>query len=765
MLQNFPSKGLNLPKVSSSFINISRSEQPSKPSTFGNVHVFDLSKSSPNGIKPLSEKYINDTLKQLGAALDSIFNDKPISTSLEVLYRGVEAICRSERQLSLAAELKMRMKAHVEVDLLQKELLPSAKAHGSLHMVEKVGNAWLQWSKQLKIIQSLFVYLDRSYLQAVPGEKSIWNLGVDELFRKIILGNTDISSELTSSLLKYFKLNRSGKPFDRELVKTTIHMLSTLGAYFDEFHLEFINSTQKFYSKLAEEMASSLNTGDYLKAASKYLTFESDQAKEFDFDRKTKAETAEVTRQSLIFQTIDFIIGNGFEQFVEDDDIESLSLLYSLFAQVDGLDVTVKAWSDYIRSEGFTFVQDPSRDQEMVKSLLKFKAKLDKILEQAFKNDVKFHNALRESFESFINKRQNVPAERIAKYIDELMKIGNRQMEDTEMDDRLERVLVLFRFIQGKDTFEAFYKKDLAKRLLLNKSASDDAEAKMLQRLKVECGTGFTKKLNGMFKDMAISKDMMRAFKESKHATDHNVELSVNVLSQAEWPTYPDVPVILPPTMNSILEDFSNYYHSQHKGRRLFWRHSLDHCTIRADFPKGKKELGLSLFQTVVVLKFNNIPDGGYLSYEEIKAETGLVDHELQRTLQSLACGKIRILSKEPKGRDVNPGDRFKVNLKLDERAYRLRINQIQLKESAQENKQTHEEVKRDRQFEIQACITRIMKARKQLTHTELVQQVIEQTKNRGVVEMSDIKKNIDKLIEKDYIERDGASKGYIYLA
>lgn len=37
---------------------------------------------------------------------------------------------------------------------------------------------------------------------------------------------------------------------------------------------------------------------------------------------------------------------------------------------------------------------------------------------------------------------------------------------------------------QGKDVFEAFYKKDLAKRLLLGKSASVDAEKAMIGALK-----------------------------------------------------------------------------------------------------------------------------------------------------------------------------------------------------------------------------------------------------------------------------------------
>jgi cullin-4 len=82
----------------------------------------------------------------------------------------------------------------------------------------------------------------------------------------------------------------------------------------------------------------------------------------------------------------------------------------------------------------------------------------------------------------------------------------------------------LFRFIQGKDIFEAFYKKDLAKRLLLGKSASIDAEKIMLSKLKsgnaffdhdfTECGPGFTMKLEGMFKDMEISKEIMNTFKE-----------------------------------------------------------------------------------------------------------------------------------------------------------------------------------------------------------------------------------------------------------
>ena len=43
---------------------------------------------------------------------------------------------------------------------------------------------------------------------------------------------------------------------------------------------------------------------------------------------------------------------------------------------------------------------------------------------------------------------------------------------------------------------------------------------------------------------------------------------------------------------------------------------------------------------------FNDAPT---LSFQDIKEATGIEDAELRRLLQSLACGKMRVLIKEPK--------------------------------------------------------------------------------------------------------------------
>lgn len=55
---------------------------------------------------------------------------------------------------------------------------------------------------------------------------------------------------------------------------------------------------------------------------------------------------------------------------------------------------------------------------------------------------------------------------------------------------------------------------------------------------------------------------------------------------------------------------------------------------------------------------------------------------ELRRTVQSLACGKARVIQKVPRSKDVNPGDKFVFNREFTHQLYRIKINQIQLKET-----------------------------------------------------------------------------------
>jgi len=262
---------------------------------------------------------------------------------------------------------------------------------------------------------------------------------------------------------------------------------------------------------------------------------------------------------------------------------------------------------------------------------------------------------------------------------------------------------------------------------------------------------------------MELSKDFMLNFKQHLTTLDSpsTIDMAVNILTMGHWPTYTPMEVHMPAEMVKYQEIFKRFYLSKYSGRKLQWQPSLGHCVLKADFSAGKKELQVSLFQTLVLMNFNEKEE---VSFDEMRQSTGIEEEELKRTLQSLACGKARVITKKPASKDVEKTDLFQFHGGFKHKLYRIKINQIQMKETVEENVNTTERVFQDRQYQIDAAIVRIMKMRKTLTHNLLITELYEQLK--FPVKPADLKKRIESLIDRDYMERDATnSNTYHYVA
>lgn len=126
-----------------------------------------------------------------------------------------------------------------------------------------------------------------------------------------------------------------------------------------------------------------------------------------------------------------------------------------------------------------------------------------------------------------------------AKEIDALLR--SKATSADSVDAKLDSLLTLVRYTRDKDVFRAFYVAALAKRLLLNRSSSEDAELKMVTRLKHELGEDFMKG-DGMMADLKLSEGLMKGYR-ARVSPAQDMDLSVNVLSAANWPScVPDYP-------------------------------------------------------------------------------------------------------------------------------------------------------------------------------------------------------------------------------
>jgi len=491
-------------------------------------------------------------------------------------------------------------------------------------------------------------------------------------------------------------------------------------------------------------------------------------------------------------------------------------------------------------------------EKKIIPDLLAFKNHLNSLHAVAFRNDDSFGAMVRSVLEDVLNgatatnNKSNDDsdggrriAELLAKHVDARFKDAKAQAAPTASSSSVPRasllvsaiaadasesfqseILSLFRHVHSKDVFEAFYKRDLAKRLLTGRAVSTDMERSFLSKLKAECGAGYTSKMEGMFKDMELSRDIMgsyTAYASSWTATSGSpnaaadvlspsvkaVDMDVQVLTTGYWPVYPKYPnIILPSELLALRTKFETYYNDKYQGRRIAWQYSLGNCIVKATFPKSPapKELIVNVCQSLVLLCFRHDDgdDGLGLTLDEILKRTGIEDRsELERVLQSLSMGRdgTRVLKKvdydspptktgpSPKAatgkdgngsprkakkprvrRNVDPQDRFLFNALFSSNQRRIRITNITMKETSEERTKTHETVSKDRLYFIDAAVVRIMKARKTIDHRMLIGEVLAQLKFPAA--SADIKKRIESLIEREYMERvEGDISKYKYLA
>jgi cullin 3 len=252
------------------------------------------------------------------------------------------------------------------------------------------------------------------------------------------------------------------------------------------------------------------------------------------------------------------------------------------------------------------------------------------------------------------------------------------------------------------------------------------------------------------------------------------------------WPSQNVPPCTLPVPIQESIDRFSKFYLDKHTGRKLKWQTNTGAAELKVTFGTGpdkyrRHELCVSTYQMCILLLFN---DKETLTLAQIRQQTQIPDQELRRHLISLCTPKNRILKKGSKGRGIiSDEDTFTYNMDFTSKLKRVRIPLV--KEASMvrpetaagligaDGKDAHVapgsvpvSVEEDRRHLVEAAIVRIMKARKALNHNDLIAEVTRQLTNRFQPTPQFIKKRIESLIDREYLERsEREHRVYNYVA
>lgn len=717
----------------------------------------------------MDPNYAENTWKLLKGAIYEIHKQNASGLSFEELYRNAYNMVLHKYGDRLYKGLQQVVDEHL------KEVANDVAAANDETFMDALNKAWNDHKISMLMIRDILMYMDRVYVMH-HNVHTVYDLGLI-LFRDNIARSARIKDRLLKTILSWIQRERTGEVINRGLLKNITQMLVDLGVnsrtvYEDDFERHFLETSATFYRVESQEFISSNSASDYMRKVSARIQEEMERVAHY-LDAGTEPKIKEVVERELIASHMKTLIemeGSGCISMLKDDKLEDLSRMYNLFSRVsNGLAFMREKISNFVRDTGKALVSDEEKNknpQLYVQALLDLKDKYDRLLTGAFTNDKNFQHAINQAFEHFINANNKSP-EFISLFIDEQLRKGLKGVGEEEVETILNKVMMLFRFIQEKDVFEKYYKQHLAKRLLLGRSVSDDAERNMIAKLKTECGYQFTSKLEGMFTDMKLSTDTMEAFKGYLQKADgdilHGVDLSVHVLTTGFWPTQAAAKCNLPPEILHCCEVFKKFYLSNHNGRRLTWQTNMGTADLKAFFGSRKHELNVSTYQMVILLLFNT---SSQITFKELKETSGIPVPELKRNLMALCMAKYKVLSKEPKTKQVADEDTFAFNSAFKSKLYRVRILPLARGESKEERDATREKVDEERKHQIEAAIVRVMKARKTMEHSQLIAEVTQQLSARFMPNPMVVKKRIESLIEREYLERSKKDrKVYHYLA
>ncbi|CAF0844139.1 unnamed protein product [Adineta steineri] len=665
-------------------------------------------------------------------------------------------------------------------------------------------NRWEKYQFSSKVMNDFCSYINRHWVQREfnSGRKDIYDIYTMamETWQKVVF--QPLYKQVTHACLDLIKSERNNEIINTRLISGVIQSYVALGftedttnnnqmtsptltIYKDFFEIQFLHDTEQFYRLEAATFLVHNSVTEYLRKVAQRLDEEVHRVQSY-LHPSTLSVLIKKVEEVLIRDQLDVIYTEA-KTLLRDERHQDLAPLYKLVSRVPNATNELKnIVENHIYEMGINTIERVSgtaiNDPKLyIETTIDIHKKYLKLVQDAFGGEQGFTAALDKACGKFINNNvvtqtagsTTKSPELLARYCDALLRKGSKAVEETDLEEKFNQIMIVFNYVEDKDVYQKFYGKMLAKRLVGQLSASDDYEESMISKLKQACGFEYTSKLQRMFQDIGVSKTLISEYEkycETNHLTN-TVDFSVMVLSSNSWPFSPSPNFVLPAELKPTFDSFTDFYTHRHNGRKLTWLHQHSKGELQTFFTSQKYILQVSTYQMVVLLLFNKLLTW---TVERLQDETQIKLELLLQILLGLLKSKLLIctdinedeLDEDFKDTDIKTT--YSIRLATDFKSKKLRINlNVPLKSVEQKDIEgVHRTIDEDRKMVIQAAIVRIMKARQTLKHALLMQEVIQQLSSRFKPKIPVIKKCIDILIEKEYLERQSNEKDVLrYLA
>lgn len=651
-------------------------------------------------------------------------------------------------------------------------------------LLQYYASEWARYTTGANMINRILTYLNCHGVQhwRDVGRRDMYPVYTLALVRWKAVLFDDLQAKtgrLVGAVLGLIRCGCNGERIDYSVVKEIVGSFVSLGlddadvkkALLDicKEHLEVpvALAVQKYREPCSEVIFTENKFSKFLKEVDERLQEEESRIDRY-FDPDTRIQLFDgwqVPAPSYLLKE--------FPKLLLHDKLEDLRRLYATSVRTHWeLDQLRTQFGEHAKEAGMNVVSqligegtggaDGLDLGKYVDALFEVHQKYSKIAAECLMGDVGFRTSLGKACRKFVNcndatgPSDTKPAELLANYADRLLRRKDKTADEGNLESSLHRLGVLFTCIEDKDIFREIYSMGLAKRLVYGFSVSDEAEMSVVSKMKEVCGVEYTSKMERMITAVNVSKDITDRFNRNmeRDTGDLGVNFSIRIFGMNCWPLrLSSTGFVIPPEILSTYERFSRHYQMRHSGRKLTWLWNYSKAELTTSYLNRKYILMTNSYQMAVLLQYNKCDT---LTLDELIAATAINKDILIKALVPLVKAQI-LVSQTTDQYDLNPN--FK------QTKTRVHLNQPTRVETRVASTEVLNTVSEERKHVIQAAIVRTMKAQKTMKNQALIEEVVSQLSQRFVPNVSDIKKAIDVLLEKDYIERtDGAPDTFAYI-
>lgn len=615
------------------------------------------------------------------------------------------------------------------------ELVEESKSHTEEALLAYYIKEWNRYTIAAKYIHHLFRYLNRHWVKREidEGKKNIYDVYTLHLvqWRKVLF--EQVSSKVMDAVLKLVEKQRNGETIEHSQIKQVVDSFvslgldeadpskSTLDVYRFHFERPFLAATNEFYQAESKQFVAENSVVEYMKKAEMRLAEEEERVRmylhqDIAVPLKKQCNVALIADHSALLR-------EEFQVLLDTDREEDMARMYNLLSRIpDGLDPLRTRFETHVRKAGLAAVQkvqssegDKLEPKVYVDALLEVHSQYQVLVKKAFNDEAEFSRSLDNACREFVNRNEvckssSKSPELLAKYTDVLLRKSSTSIEEADLERMLSQIMIVFRYIEDKDVFQKFYSRMLARRLVHSNSSSDDAETSMISKLKEACGFEYTNKLQRMFQDMQISKDLNKDFAEhlSSVGSPSGVDSTFSILGTGFWPLTPPSTHFQPPAeIAAEIERFARFYKHKHDGRKLTWLWHLCKGEMKTGYCKSSKTpytLQVSIYQMAILLLFN---EKDAYAYEDMLSATQLSGEVLDQALAVILKAKVLLVSGGAGDNKPGPGKTFSLNFDFKSKKIRVNLNLGGIKESKQEEVETNKTIE-DRKLVLQVSATRL---------------------------------------------------------